>query len=187
MSFAHQISYGLKKGFDDEDLFLQAKEVILNNLLFDILLFWVWNHLWYFSRNYYCSSIFLSCPRVCSTDYVNDKLYVSIALFPQLVQEDIVLMEKVYFFVHFHGAFNVKRKQIVNNFGVLYYESISSPFLLYKTYLEILCMIVYNFVEKKILPLFINNGFSACSGRTACDRRLCQGSCKNKNKFIIYC
>ena len=97
----------------------------------------------------------MSCPRVCSTDYVNDKLYVPIALFPQLVQEDIVLTEKVYFFVHFHGAFNVKRKQIVNNFGVLYYESISSPFLLYKTYLEILCTIVYNFVEKKILPLFI--------------------------------
>ena len=96
-------------------------------------------------------------------------------------------MEKIYFFVHFHSAFNVKRKQIVNNFGVLYYESISSPFLLCKTYLEILCTTVYNFVEKKILPLFINNGFSACRGRTVCDWRLCQGSCKNKKKFIIYC
>ena len=96
----------------------------------------------------------MSCPRVCSTDYVNDKLYVPIALFPQLLQEGIVLMEKIYFFVHFHSAFNVKRKQIVNNFGVLYYESISSPFLLCKTYLEILCTTVYNFVEKNLASVY---------------------------------
>ena len=39
MLFAEQISRGLRKGFDDEDLFLEAKDVILNNLLFDILPF----------------------------------------------------------------------------------------------------------------------------------------------------
>ena len=74
-----------------------------------------------------------------------DKLYVPIALFPQPVQECIVVIDKIYFFVHFHSTFNVKRKPIVNNFDVLYYESISNPFLMCKTYFKTLCRIVYNF------------------------------------------
>ena len=74
-----------------------------------------------------------------------DKLYVPIALFPQPVQECIVLIDKIYFFVHFHSTFNVKRKPIVNNFDVLYYESISKPFLMCKIYFETLCRIVFNF------------------------------------------
>ena len=68
----------------------------------------------------------------------------------------------------------------------LYYKSISNLFLLYKTYLEIFCRIVCNFLDEKILPLFINNGFSACRNITGYDRRLCQSSRQNKNKFIIY-
>ena len=52
--------------------------------------------------------------------------------------------------------------------SVLHYYT----FLLYKTYLEILCRIVYNFVDTKILPIFINNGLSVCRSRTVCDRTL---------------
>ena len=107
-----------------------------------ILPFRVWNHMWYSSRGYYCSSMFLYCTRVCInhrgvSDLVNNKLYVPAELFPQFVREDIVLMDKIYFFAHFHGTFSGKRKKIENNFGALYYESICSPFLLCKTYLEI--------------------------------------------------
>ena len=79
-----------------------------------------------------------------------DKLYVPIALFPQPVQECIVVIDKIYFFVHFHSTFNVKRKPIVNNFDVLYYESISNPFLMCKTYFKTLCKIVYNFEMIKV-------------------------------------
>lgn len=42
-------------------------------------------------------------------------------------------MEKVYFFVHYHRAFakgNI-HASYVSNFGVLYYECINSPFILY--------------------------------------------------------
>ena len=132
----------------------------------------------------------LYCNRVCInhrgvSDLINNKLYVPTEPFPQLVREGIVLMDKISFFVHFHSTFSMKRKQNINNFGVLYYESISSLFLLYKTYLEILCRIVYNFVDKKVLPLFINDGFSVCRNITVCDQRLCQGS-RQSNKFIIY-
>ena len=42
LSFAEQISYGLRKRFDNENLFLRAKDVILNNLLFDIFPFRIW-------------------------------------------------------------------------------------------------------------------------------------------------
>ena len=170
--FAEQISYGLRKKIN-ENLFLQSKDVILNNLLFDILPFWVWKHLWYCSRSYYCSSMCLSCTRVCidygsASDYINNKLDVPIELFPRLLREGIVLMNKIYFFVHFHGVLGIKR---INNFGMLYYESVSSPFFFYKTNLEILRRIVYNFVEKKILPLLISNGFSAYRNKTVCGLR----------------
>ena len=48
-----------------------------------------------------------------------------------------------------------------------------------------MCKIVYNFVDKKILPVFINNRFSSCRSKTVGDRTPCHGSQKNKNKFII--
>ena len=158
---------------------MRAKDAILNNLLFDILPFLV-----------YCSSMCLYCTRVCInykgiSDCVNNNLYVPIELFPQPVGEGIMLKDKIYFFVHFHCTISGKRKQIENNFGTLYYESMCSPFLMYKTYFEILCRIVYNFVDKKILPLFINNGFSACRNETVCDLRQCQGSRKNKNNLLF--
>ena len=176
MSFAAQIHFGLKKNFDDEDFFLRVKDVILKNLLFDILPFRVWNHMWYCSRSYYCSSMFLYCTRVCInhrgvSDLVNNKLYVPAELFSQFIREDIVLMGKICFSVHFHGTFSGKRKKIENNFGALYYERICSPFLLSKTYLEILCRIVDNFVDKKILSMFVNNDFSVCRNKTVCDQR----------------
>ena len=81
LSFAAQIHFGLKKTFDDEDLLLRAKDIILKNLFFDILPSRVWNHMWYCSRSYYCSSLCLYCTRVCInhrgvSDLVNNKRYV---------------------------------------------------------------------------------------------------------------
>lgn len=90
------------------------------------------------SRSHYCSDICLFCTRVNISrhgvsGYINKKLFVPITYFPQSIREGIVLMEKVYFFVHYHGAFakvNI-HASYVSNFGVLHYECINSPFILY--------------------------------------------------------
>ena len=57
------------------------------------------------------------------------------------------------FFVHYHGALSSYQFQ---NFGVLYCECINSPFILYKTCLELLCTVIYNNVNKKNFCLVFN-------------------------------
>ena len=43
------------------------------------------------------------------------------------------------------------------NFGTLCYESINSPFLRWKFYLDILCQIVFNVSENFVLPLILTS------------------------------
>lgn len=117
--------------------FLRPKKLLWLSL-FLVFQFRVRNHLFFCSRSHYCSDICLFCTRVNISrhgvsGYINKKLFVPITYFPQSIREGIVLMEKVYFFVHYHGAFakvNI-HASYVSNFGVLHYECINSPFILY--------------------------------------------------------
>ena len=137
LRFAGQLSHGPSDNFEEE-VFLEAKEIIMTELVFGISQFRVRNHLFFCSRSHYCSDICLFCTRVNISHhgvsgYINKKLFVPITYFPQSIREGIVLMEKVYFFVHYHGAFakvNI-HASYVSNFGVLHYECINSPFILY--------------------------------------------------------
>ena len=59
--------------------------------------------------------------------------------FPSAITEDITLENAVPLFVHYHGTiYSCRDKNFENyygSFGVLYYECINSPFVLYKFYL----------------------------------------------------
>lgn len=104
------------------------KKFITTELIFKVLPFRVFNHLFCCSRSYYCSYRF----------------------FPSSIREGILLMHKV-FFVHSYSAF-VKEKIYsgrCNNFGVFYYGYISNPFILHKTNLELLCRIASQFRKRK--------------------------------------
>ena len=137
LSFAGQLSHGPSDSFEEE-VFLEAKEIIMTGLVFGISQFRVCNQLFFCSRSHYCSDIWLFCTRVNISyhgvsGYINKKLFVPITYIPQSIRVGIVLMEKVYFFVHYHGGFakgNI-HASYVSNFGVLYYECINSPFILY--------------------------------------------------------
>ena len=63
---------------------------------------------------------------------------------------------------------------------------ISSPFLLYKTHLELTCRIVFTVVDKEILPLFLSELRSSYRSLTVCNYRYCLGSRKDKVKPIIF-
>ena len=100
-------------------------------------------------------------------------------LLPSVLVESFDFLENgAQFFVHYHGIiYKGRDKNFDNsfgNFGVIYYGSVNSPFVLYKIYLEILCRVIFNSLLKKILPLILVDfdrkrvsrfrGHSYCSG-----------------------
>ena len=80
------------------------------------------------------------------SDYINENLYIQLnENIPSQLCQGIVLAENIPLFVHT----NVSRKRQGTldwnyNFGTLFYESINSPFLLWKFYLEIVSGILFN-------------------------------------------
>ena len=160
----------------------------MTELTFNTLPFHVFKNLFCCSRSYYCSDLCSFCIRLSvkqkdSSDYINKKLFVPIDFFPSSIREGILLMDKVYF------AFANKKiySGYSNNFGVLYFECLNSPFILYKTYLELLCGIIYNNVDKKILPGFLSELKDDCRELSFCDHRNCIATNTKKNKvsFIV--
>ena len=68
----------------------------------------------YKKETVYCWDICSFCTRFNvkqkdTSDYINKKLFVPIDFFPSSIREGILLMDKVYFFVHCHSAFANKK------------------------------------------------------------------------------
>ena len=72
------------------------------------------------------------------------------------------------------------------NFGTLFYEVINSPFLLWKSYLDILARIVFNFCEKYILPVLLSDWNDDCRNYTACMPKNCFSMKRIKVKEIVF-
>ena len=72
------------------------------------------------------------------------------------------------------------------NFGSLYYESISSPFLLWKMYLDTLCRIVVNVSEKFLLPVLLSSVRGSCRSLTTCTSENCPSLKSKAIKAVSY-
>ena len=109
------------------------------------------------------------------SDYINKNLYLQLnENIPSQLHQGIVLAENIPLFVHT----NVSRKRRGTldwnyNFGTLFYESINSPFLLWKFYLEIVCRILFNVSQKFILPLIFKGIEVDCRKYTHYDKYSC--------------
>ena len=61
--------------------------------------------------------------------------------------------------------------------------------MLYKFYLEILCRIIFNNIEKKVLPKlksdFDTNNSYSCRQVTICDKKNCYSVKKNKITYVV--
>ena len=68
-----------------------------------------------------------------------------------------------------------------NNYGVLYYEVINSPFMLFKSYLDILGRIIFNQCDKYLIPAVLKVETFNCSCSTICRHSRCYS---NKKKMI---
>ena len=129
-----------------------AKNVVLDRLFHLVLPFHVWSYLFLCNRSYYASDM---CT-FCTKNHINGKLHVDIEKYvPVQLQFGIIVAKNVNLFVH---ANVISRKKVFGagaNFGTLFYESINSPFLLWKLHLDILCQIVFNVSQKFVLPLLL--------------------------------
>ena len=72
------------------------------------------------------------------------------------------------------------------SFGTLFYEVINSPFLLWKSYLDILARTVFNFCEKYILPVLLSDCNDDCRNYTVCMPKNCFSMKRIKVKEIVF-
>ena len=77
-------------------------------------------------------------------------------------------------FVHVEFGPDRQRPYSPNKYGVLYYEVINSPFMIFKTYLDIFGNIILNQCGKYLLTaLFANENFGECKRSTTCSVNNC--------------
>ena len=108
-------------------------------------------------------------------DYINKNLYIQVnENIPSSLCQGIVLAESIPLFVHTNVSQKGRGTLDWNyNFGTLFYESINSPFLLWKFYLEIICRVVFNLSQKFVLPLIFKCIEVDCRKYTYCGRNNC--------------
>lgn len=59
-------------------------------------------------------------------------------------------------FIHTNFGKDRQRPYSKENFGTLYYEVVTSPFVLFKLYLEIIGRLIFNFCDKNLFPALFN-------------------------------
>ena len=74
------------------------------------------------------------------------------------------------------------------NYGTLHYEEITSPFLLFKSYLNIISKVIFNYCDKYLLiALFASEDHSSCFAKyNAFSATSCFSERKKKFKEKIY-
>ena len=177
LSSNNQLCFSLQKYVKDEDYFLKVRKIIMSKLLFCALSFRVWNHIFLCEKSQYCTDMCLYCTKLQISnkkisDHINKNLCVAIEQFHASLREGIVIAEKIFIFAH-TNIFIEKDDPFGRNFGSLYYESISCPFLLWKMRLDTLCRIVFNISEKFVLPVLNSSVRGTCRSFTACTTENC--------------
>ena len=118
----------------------------MDRRFYSTLPFCFWNHMLYCMRSEYCLNMCLLCTRIYVPEkkissHTNKHLYVSLNQFHPSIRDGIVSANKIFFFAHNNASIKKDdlRERAKRNIGVLYYECISSHFLLFKKYLDTLC------------------------------------------------
>ena len=128
-----------------------VSDVLMDWLYYSVLPFCVWTHLFLCERSQYMTNMCRFCTKwyiknKTISDHINDKLFVEINQFPIRLSPGVVAARRINLFVHTNIA--AINDLFGLNFGSLYCESISSSFLLWKGYLDILCRIVLNVSQR---------------------------------------
>lgn len=140
------------------DNLIAARKIIHNRLHYSLLPFHVRKNLFQCCRNQFEGS--MGKHKTWST-----KLYLHNSKICNFIEKELIINAIDFFPVHWHnGVTNngnvslivhscVSDWQELENFGILYYKAISSPFILWTFYLDILGRIVLNNCNKLTLNL----------------------------------
>ena len=119
------------------------------------------------------------------SNFINDELCLNISKFPYEITRGIVSANKISLFVNTH-AYCRKNHPFETNLGSLYYETVNSPFLLWKFYLDILSCVVFNQSNKHVLLMLLSDNEIDCRKFTLCNKKNCSGMRKVRIKTIFY-
>ena len=114
-----------------------------------------------------------------------DGLCLNISEFPYEITRGIVSANKIYLFAN-TNAYCRKNHPFETNLGLLYYESVNSPFLLWKFYLDILSCVVFNQSNKHVLLMLLSDNETNCRKFTLCNKKSSSGMRKVRIKTIFY-
>ena len=133
------------------------KKILYNQLYYSLLLFRVWNHLFLCSRSQYESNMCLFCTKLYLKNekiwkFIKQKWVIDVLeYFPVELSYGVISDGRVNTFVHW----SVRGRQKFygpNKFSTLFYEVLSSLFILWEFYLDVLTRLVLNSSDKLIIP-----------------------------------
>ena len=141
---------------------LHATKKIIYKLYFSHLHFRVWNHMFPCCRSQYesnmclfCNKVYFRNKKIC--DAVEKKLTIKVLdYFPVKLSYGVIIDGSVNFFVHCSISDREKTVRFKWQFWYTYYEVISSPFSLWKFYLDNLARIVFNYCDKDIVLVLLS-------------------------------
>ena len=190
-SFSSLLTVCLREHVCMKNLF-EAKSIVLDRLFHAILPFHVWNHLFLCVRSHneknmcmFCTKIYIKNKKI--SEHINKKLLVEIdKCIPMQLQFGVVAAKDINLFVHTNICDKKHVFDRYTNFGFLFYESMNSPFMIWKLYLHILCRVAFNVCDKSVLPVILSGVTGDCRRYTACTSKNCSNMKINKIKAIFF-
>ena len=170
-----------------------ARKIIHDRLYFSLLPFRVCNHLFQCCRCQYennmclfCTKLYLKNKKICRV--IEKKLTTDVLeYFPVQLSNGVIAHVVVHLLVHSSVSDRQKLHGENTNFGILYYEVVSSLFILWKFYLDILARIVFNYCGKYIISALLS-GLDTydCRNINVCTPIRCFGLKNNKIIEIVF-
>ena len=189
LSFSSDLFVYLKKYVCEYKL-ESVRDIITKEIYYSLLPFRIWNHVFLCERSQYMKDMCLDCTKLYIqnkriSNFINDELCLNISEFPCEITGGIVSANKIYLFAH-TNAYCGKNDPLGTNLGSLYYESIDSPFLLWKFYLDVLSRVVFNQINKHVLLMLLSDNEIHCRKFTVFNEKNCSGVRKVRIKTIFY-
>ena len=159
-------------------------------MFFSILPFRIWSHFWCCFRSQFNPDIcqFYTKLRIKDRKIVtaiNKKSILDVRkYFPSDLYYRTTYNRDVFLFVHIQFGPDRQTSYSKNNYGMLYYEVVSSPFLIIKSFFDIIGKVILNQCDKVMLPeLFKNEDGFQCRHCTVCLLKNCFPQKKKEAKY----
>ena len=139
-------------------------------MFYSVLPYRIWSHFWFCCRSQLDPKICQFCTKlqvknIKIINYINKRLVFDVRkMFPFNLNTTVSYLRQISLFIHVRFGKDKQRLYSQKNYGVLHLEEITSPFLLFKNYLDIIGKVIFNQCDKYLLPALFEGDHSACYG-----------------------